>query len=148
MVLMGAIFLGVAWWMGSDPIRLQRTGATAMGDVLRVTERESTGRNRGRTFCPEIGYTVGGTRHTFTGVCSNPAAYRAGDRVEVLYDRTKPNVGRINSFTDLWLFPVIFGCSGSLIFLVGLFIGVRALLRALAMGGLLAASIFGKNRQQ
>lgn len=63
---------------------------------------------------PVVEFTpAGGTARTFrdsTG--SNPPAYEAGDRVEVLYPADSPEDARLNGFLSLWLLPLVFGGIG------------------------------------
>ena len=52
-------------------------------------------------------------QHTFTSRHGrNPPAYTTGDSVSILYDSENPQKARINSFVDLWLFPILGGSMG------------------------------------
>jgi hypothetical protein len=76
-----------------------------------VTTRRTT---RGDSVHPVVVYQADGVSYRF----QNPNAmgmfsqYRIGDRVEVLYPQDQPGEGSINSFSDLWLLPLICGILG------------------------------------
>lgn len=52
-------------------------------------------------------------------VGSNPPSYEEGEKVEVLYDPAAPKEAEINSFSSLYLAPLILGILGSVFFLIG-----------------------------
>lgn len=51
---------------------------------------------------------------------SYPAAYRVGEKVEVLYNPNEPDKARIKSFSSLWAATVGLGLTGTLFSLSGL----------------------------
>jgi hypothetical protein len=55
-------------------------------------------------------------------VGSSPPAYEVGERVTILYDPTSPKEAKINSFGELWLWPLLLGILGGLDLLTGLFL--------------------------
>jgi hypothetical protein len=101
---------------------------------------------------PVVEFTsADGTQRKFedsTG--SKPPAYEVGERVEVLYRADSPEDAKINSFSSLWLLPLIFGGLGLLI------AGIAALLAAFpthslalvlagaALAGLLGTGVYAE----
>ena len=60
---------------------------------------------------------------------SNPAAYSVGDSVTVLYEADKPDNAEIDTFLNVWIWPVAFAGFGVLNLLFGLGLIVFAVLR-------------------
>jgi hypothetical protein len=52
-------------------------------------------------------------------VASYPPRYSVGDKVRILYDPDRPELARINDFSDLWLRPVFLGGVGSILAVLG-----------------------------
>lgn len=80
--------------------------AMTMGTVVeleRSVSRDSDG-NRSVVYHPVVRYSVnGGREYRFrSNTGSNPAAYRRGEEVEVLYQPSNPGDARINGFFSLW----------------------------------------------
>ena len=69
----------------------------------------------GDSYAPVVEYTVRGVDYRLTGTYTNPPAYDVGDRVTVRYERANPENARLDSFVELWLFPVVFGGVGLLL---------------------------------
>ncbi len=51
---------------------------------------------------------------------SNPARYKVGDRIAVIYPAEKPAEAEINSFANLYIFPLIFGIFGAMLSFSGM----------------------------
>ena len=62
---------------------------------------------------PVVEYEVNGKAFSFqSSLSSTPPMYSTGDKVSVLYRPNNPGWAQINSFTDRWLFPVVFTVAG------------------------------------
>ncbi len=99
------------------------TAVKAEGTVVsmdRESSRDSNG-NTSYTYYPQISFTTADNQSIeFRGSTgSNPPSYQTGDKVEVLYDPKTPTSASINSFTSLWLGPIILGVLGAVFSLVG-----------------------------
>lgn len=97
----------------------------------------------GRSSCsttsrPTVRFTAADGREiVFTSrVSTNPPSHYEGDVVRVLYRPESPQNARIDSFTGLWLAPVIVGGIGALF---GLFSGLLLLIARAAFGGALSS---------
>ena len=67
----------------------------------------------GNQKSPIVEYNVGGKRFTHrSSLSSSPPRYFVGEKVSVLYRPDNPKRAQINSFTDRWLFSVMFTCGG------------------------------------
>ena len=78
----------------------QQTSGTVVGFVLL-----SSGRSW--TDSPVFEFTdSSGTLHTnYNSSGQNPPAYKIGELIKVRYRPENPETARIDSFTELWLFP-------------------------------------------
>jgi hypothetical protein len=85
--------------------QLVSSGGTAIGVVVALDESSSDG---SPVYSPVIEFTANGKTYSFEGGnASNPPAYHLGQKVKVLYDQSAPEKARVNSFFELWLFPLI-----------------------------------------
>lgn len=134
---LGVLFLGLQWCAYTQ--NQIAAMIPAEGRIVDVVSRTSTSDGERKTFFyPVVEFrTVDGESIRFQGSTGrNPAAYRAGDTVKVLYDPQTPQSALIDSW-EVWI-P-----SGFLIGIGGIFalMGALALLDALAVllkwGGLL-----------
>lgn len=134
---LGILFLGLQWRASTQ--NQIAAMIPAEGRVVDVVSRTRTsGGERKTLFYPVVEFrTVDGESIRFEGSTgSNPAAYRAGDTVKVLYDPQTSQSALIDSW-EVWM-P-----SGIVIGIGGFFalMGALALLDALAVllkwGGLL-----------
>jgi hypothetical protein len=86
-----------------------------------VIQLVASGTRGGKT--PIVRYQLG--EQTFDvqgGVSTSPPAYSVNENVKVFYHADRPEQGRIYSFTEFWLFPVIFGGIGILFASIGSFV--------------------------
>lgn len=82
---------------------------TTTGTVVELRENPWSNTSR-RGKYPVVEFTPrGGRTQRCEGGSSYPPAYRVGEQVTVHYDRGDPADARIDSFTELWLFPAISG---------------------------------------
>lgn len=117
--LVGIVFLSLAGWWGWDTWTFVQRGEPATAKIERFEQRTSkkrrSGTSRTRTYYAPV-FTFQDTKgasHTVTSSTgSSKPAYKAGDQIRVLYDPADPQKARINTFSDLWLFPVVFGGIG------------------------------------
>jgi hypothetical protein len=79
---------------------------------------------RARTgYAPLVDYTIEGRTYRISGhVSSSQSAYVVGDTVTVRYPPGQPAAGRVDSFLENWLGPIMFGGVGLLFAAVGLFL--------------------------
>jgi len=72
-------------------------------------------------YAPIISFTTKeGDKIEFTSaIGNNSPSYRVGETVEIIYDPKEPNKADINSFTSLWMAPLILGVFGIIFFLIG-----------------------------
>ena len=103
--------------------RFKKAAVEAQGAVVELREG-SGGAHSGTVYYPVIRFAdQGGQERTlYSRTGSYPPAYAVGDRVSVLYDPAAPNEAKVNSFTGLWLLPLILGILGGLDFLTGVFL--------------------------
>ena len=111
----------------------KKTAVEAQGTVSELKEGSSGGANSHTVYYPIIRFAdKAGLEHTlYSSSGSYPPAYEVGERVSVLYDPANPKEAKVNSFTSLWLWPLILGIMGGLDLLTGLFLffGVPLILR-------------------
>jgi hypothetical protein len=136
MILMGLVFMAVGIFFGRDSIELRNNGRQATGEVVDIdTSRGSKG---GTTYAPVVRFTpVEGDPITFVGKVHSSSRPRIGEQVRVLYDPRDPGGAQIDSFEQMWLFPMVFGGVGFLV----LAIGAAAALRSVVMLALVGRAI-------
>ncbi len=118
----GALFLligvgltgGGGFWIWKT---IEFTGRAERGEgtVVEMIEKKGSGSDDdGPTWSPKVKFrTAGGMEIEFvSGVSSNPPSYAAGDAVDVLYDPMNPRDASINSFVQVWLFPLLLPVMG------------------------------------
>ena len=63
---------------------------------------------------PVVDYQVNGQQFSFqSSMSSDPPAYFVGEKVTVIYRPNNPASAQINSFTERWLFPIVFTIGGA-----------------------------------
>ena len=109
-----SIGAGFGWFSWSLLAVAQR----AEGTVVRLVSNQAGNNNRG-SVAPVVEFHCEGERHEFQSwLSTSPPQFDVGEKVTVLYDPRDPSHARIESFVTLWLFPVIFGGIGAVMFLV------------------------------
>ncbi|MEV6481366.1 DUF3592 domain-containing protein [Streptomyces sp. NPDC051576] len=121
-IAFGGLFLVIGLILAGVSVSFVTGAERARGTVVSLEWRtdQSTGTSRrSRVNNQPMAYPVveftpaHGTRRTFRDSAgSNPPAYTAGERVEVLYQADSPEDARINGFVSLWLLPLIFSGIG------------------------------------
>ena len=104
-------------------VQFKKTAVEVQGAVIELKEGSSSDHSH-PVYYPIIRYAdTAGQEHTlYSGTGSFPPAYAVGDRVSVLYNPANPKDAKVNSFSDLWLLPLILGILGGFDLLVGLFL--------------------------
>ncbi|TNE49345.1 MAG: DUF3592 domain-containing protein [Deltaproteobacteria bacterium] len=111
----GLVLLGLAFFFWNQTENFLRRSARAQGKVIRLVRRHSRGAKPVVSFKTKKGQTI-----VFTSrVASRPPAYRKGEVVRVVYDRSNPRNARIYGYFELYLLPTIFGGIGSVFFVMG-----------------------------
>jgi hypothetical protein len=117
------LFIGLA--TGGAAAMLYRSSQTALagqrvaGRVVKLEQRRGGGGRRGGSV-PVVQYDVAGQTHQIKGhVSTSPPAHRVGDTVRVVYPADSPQSGRIDSFVEMWLLPLVFGAIGAVLGLAG-----------------------------
>ena len=104
----------------------RKTAVEAQGAVIGLREGLSTGAHgeSSTVYYPIIRFAdKAGQDHTlYSSSGSDPPAYEVGERVSVLYDPANPKEAKVNSFTGLWLWPLLLGIIGGLDLLTCLFL--------------------------
>ncbi len=78
------------------------------------------------SYCPVVEFTTkaGQVVSYDSNVCSSPAAYAVGDKVDVYYDPQNPQNARLNTFWSQNLSSLSLFCLGLPFLLIGLFLGL------------------------
>jgi hypothetical protein len=100
----------------------KKTAIEAQGTVIELRESTSGGSHGGSVYNPVVRFAdKDGQEHTlYSSTGTYPPAYAVGGRAPVLYDPADPQHAEINSFTGLWLLPLILAGIGGLDLLTGL----------------------------
>ena len=102
-LLINLFVLGFLCWSlyeGFVGFRVESNGETTEGYVSDLQLRD------GGTYRAEITFEVNGQSYSFSDTTSsNPPRFDLGETVTVQYDRSNPNMARIDSQFPTWLFP-------------------------------------------
>jgi len=117
--LLGIVLLagGLAWWLHVS--RFVQSAEHTEGTVIEIVEKRD--REGGITFSPVVEFTdhQGQQRKYYSNTSSNPSSYSVGDKVEILYDRDRPDSAGINSWFDLYIGTLVLVVLGGGFFFVG-----------------------------
>ena len=105
-------------------VHFKKTAIEAQGTVIELRESTSGGSHGGSVYNPVVRFADkdGQERTLYSSTGTYPPAYAVGDRAPILYDQADPKHAEINSFSGLWLLPIIVSGIGGLDFLTGLFL--------------------------
>jgi hypothetical protein len=104
------LFLGIGAVFLYFKLPYLTEGVRVEGTVVAVERRMG---RRGDVFHPVVRYTAGNRTVTITGsVGASPNPYHVGEKVSVMYLRQDAGSGIIGDFTQVFLFPAIFGGIG------------------------------------
>lgn len=124
--LLGLGMLVGAFFAVSSTLSFRSIAKTADGVVVDLAQSRG---DKGETmYKPVVRWKdPGGRERTFTGsVASSPPSYSRGEKVSLRYDPANPESARLDSFTENWLLPLIFGLLGSVFTAIGVGAGVYA----------------------
>lgn len=119
----GTVFLLVAVALAGNMLLFLRISIAETGTVVsnvRVEQRDSDGQAT-IAFKPEFTFTgADGKTYTVTSATgSNPPEFAEGQTVRVLYNPMNPGTAKIDSFTQLWFMPILFGAFGVVLSAIG-----------------------------
>lgn len=126
LLLFGGVFGAVGGFMGWKSYEFTQGTARTEGTVVRL---ERSGKNNNRI--PVVSFTVEGKTHEVRGEIASNMSPAVGTKVDVLYKTNDPNRAQIDSFTERWLFPTVFGGIGGLVMLAGAGCILKGLVSAL-----------------
>ena len=111
----GPVFLLISAVAGLGRARFVHTALATRGVVVDFRYISSVSRLNTWACAPVFRFTAkNGMSFTVTSHSGqNPCPWRLGDSVRVLYKEDHPERARIDSFFQLWLFPVVFGFLGA-----------------------------------
>ncbi len=119
-LLVAGVGLGVAGLVSRS--RTQRFVDSALQAQAEVTGlQQRRGNKNTLLYHPVLRFTTqqGSQHEVVSPVGSNPAPYKPGDTVTVLYNPARPEEVRIHTFLQVWLFPLVLGGLGVIFLLVG-----------------------------
>jgi len=133
LLALGAVCLLLGVYLASQTLDFTQGAQQATGTVVRYFETKEGGRD---TYRPMVRFTTPeGNIYTVSGQLSTGSKrFAIGAEVPVQYPPGEPQKGRIATFTDNWLGPVVSGAIGVLALIAGVFVR-RAVRRDLARSG-------------
>lgn len=121
-LLIGSVFMAIGVGFGWFSWSLLAVAQRAEGTVIRLVPVQFQADDREKV-APVVEFHIGDERHEFQSwLSTSPPQFDVGEKVVVLYDRQNPEHARIESFVTLWLFPVVFGGIGAVMFLASIVI--------------------------
>lgn len=113
-VCFGAVFLVIGLFTLRANLNLVRVGRHATGTVVELVR--SRDKDGDVVYYPIVQYTPdNGDRVTFKSNVGSSHAPSVGEKVQIVYNPQNPKQAAIDTFTDLWLLPVVFTGIGGLI---------------------------------
>lgn len=115
----GLLFAGIGSAFYLSDQALEAKGGRATGTVVALNRhRDSEGDTM---YQPEVEFRDrNGIQHRFvSSISSSSPGVSRGERVDVIYDPDAPGEAAIDSFTQRFLFPLIFGGIGGLFAVIG-----------------------------
>jgi hypothetical protein len=123
-ILFGAGALYIAAIEATAALKLEATGKQVPG-VIESNDWSSS--SKGGSYHARYTYDFEGKHYSVrSSIGSNPAAFNEGEHVTVFVDPTNPAKGRIKSFLEMWMLPLVLGIFG--VAFGGAGIGVSVLL--------------------
>ena len=112
--LVGIVFLAVTIWHSSGTLEQFERNSISVDAVVVGFKGSFDGQ------APVFQYRYGEETYQHeSNIYSNPPAYEKDETVELLIDPNNPSDPLVNSFSEIWLLPLIFGFLGSVFFLIG-----------------------------
>jgi len=146
--VVGPLLLVLALGFTLQRVSLMFSGEHVEGTVV---AKRSTGSSQ-VSYAPifEFNATDGSTHRVSSDVYGAESAFRFGERVPVVYRRADPESARIDTFAQMWTFPLVAGTVGAGFSVIPLLIWVsrrrQRLLAEAAVAGPAAAAALGPDR--
>jgi hypothetical protein len=112
--VVGPLFLLIALNAAVHRAVFIHTALRAEGTVIEMRPTHSTRTGAG-TYIPVFHYTADDGRIYIivSDVTVQRSSFSRGEQVTVLYQQGHPETARIDAFTPLWLFSIVFGIVGA-----------------------------------
>ena len=124
------LVLGIGWLAAGvgftfDTLTFLHRSISTSGQITSLVSRRDQSEGP-ITYAPVFSFTSeSGRSYVVTSnASSNPPAFSVGQKVTVLYKVEQPDHARLNTFEQLWLFPVMFTAIGTVSFVVGIFLTI------------------------
>ena len=120
-IVVSVVFFAVAAITTFNVDRFLNEAEQTTGTVVALSEKHDTERNS-INYAPVFTFKIeyGRTQSVTSSVATNPPSFAVGDQVHVLYRRSDPAGAKIDSFWQLWFWPVFLAGFGSVEILVGI----------------------------
>jgi hypothetical protein len=121
--VVGIVFVVIAVGSAIHREAFIRTALRTRGTVTEMRPTRSTRTGAG-TYVPVFRYTAddGETYLVVSDVSVGASAFSTGEKISVLYQQGHPESARIDAFTPLWLYSVIFAIGGVVFASVPIFV--------------------------
>jgi hypothetical protein len=121
-IILGGVFCVIAIFMALRSERLEKRGRLTTGVITELVKEQS----RDADGFLQIYYhpvfrfdDPNGTAYLVkSSVGTNPTGFRVGQTVRILYDPEKPYLASIDTFSQMWMSPLVFGIVGPIMLTV------------------------------
>ena len=123
----GLQFLVIGFFTALYTCILLATGAKTNGTVVEILERKSEkSENSTPAYTPVVAFTnTSGARIQFQRYSSSNAdLYKVGEQVPVIYNISRPEGARIDSFLGLWMLPLMTATAGTACLIIAILLGL------------------------
>ncbi len=136
LLLFAVIFFIIGFVVRQETAQFLERAVRVEGEVIAL---EETRDDEGKVlYKPVVAFVThqGERIEAVAGSAANPPAHRIGERVAIYYDPASPEQVKLDSFFELWLFPVVFLVLGALLGVGALFALFSGVIKLLIAGGL------------
>lgn len=147
----GGVAMAFFGWQGYTSTKTFMVNAEqARGTVVEVAARSGTDSSGNPTiyFYPVVEFTAADGRAVRyqSSVGSSRPSQQVGQAVEIVYNPANPQDARVNSFTEVWLWPVVLLGMGAVFVLAGVGAFFNSIALIAGLGGLLALLFFWRKK--
>lgn len=115
--LIGLIFMVLGFYLLKDTLDFLPGTVTAQGTIIHCSYGNSDD-DGGSTCNPRIRFKTGSGQSVTIGSSLSSSSFYVGKMVQVKYHPKTPQDGRIDSFSDTWMIPLLCIGSGLIVFLI------------------------------
>ncbi len=136
--------MGIGLFLLKDVLGFMPGTITAQGTIIHCSYNKSSD-SVASSCSPTIQFKTQSGQSITIGSSVSSSDFYEGKEVQVRYHAKTPQDGRIASFMDTWMFPLVFAGMGLLVVILGLISTLRGIIKVI-FAFLLMRGVIGGNR--